>query len=579
MRLRKLPPLMIAAGPALVHAPETFSMTMEERMQAMEQRMLQLENKLEKSEQENADLKLKLAATQKLVAATAAAVPKPAKVETGPSDQAEKAAQARADKELESWISSFQQWPTEGFDPNKVTELHERVTNLEKTTEAQKAAAEEKAKKSALTEIGDRGIAWSSADGNYKLALRGYLQADFRTFFDGSNKTRNPGSDLTDSALIRRARLTLEGQLFKWVDWRVSPDFANSQLQLFDAFIDAHYIPEAALQVGKMRVPMSLERYKTATNLDFVERGYPAQIAPNRDVGAMLHGQIGYPGYKPHYSIQPVFRDWISYEFGWFNGTGDSTPVGQSDVEVDQEKDIAARVFSHPFLKSGIEPLEGLGIGVAGTWGNPINQTLNKLISVGQQTIFNYGGSGTNTSAVVANGNAYRYYPQAYWYYGPFGLLGEYLWTNHRVLATSTSGSKSTSYETRMDNRAWNLEATYVLTGERDGFFGIKPQNNFDPLAGNWGAFVLAGRWTGLAIDSHAFEPFTGANGRSATLANPLTSVSSANSWGVALNWYLNPFMKMQTDYNNTYFQGGGGSNGENRRQEQAWFTRFQIAY
>jgi phosphate-selective porin OprO/OprP len=80
------------------------------------------------------------------------------------------------------------------------------------------------------------------------------------------------------------------------------------------------------------------------------------------------------------------------------------------------------------------------------------------------------------------------------------------------------------------------------------GFFGIKPQNNFDPPAGNGGAFVLTGRWAGLDIDAHAFEPFSGANGKSATLANPLTSVSSANSWGVALDWHLNPFMKVQTD-------------------------------
>ncbi|MDD2767986.1 MAG: porin [Methylococcus sp.] len=576
MSVKKLSTLLVTAGSGLLHMPAVSAMTIEERMQAMEQRMMQLENKLDTSEKENADLKQKLATTQKAVAATVAAAPKPAKTQ---DDQVDKAAQEKADQELEGWVSSFQQWPTQSFDPNKVTELHDRVTTLEKSTEAQKAAAEEKLKKSALTEIGDRGIAWSSGDGNYRLALRGYLQTDFRAFFDGSNKTSNPGANLTDSALVRRARLILEGQLFKWVDWRISPDFANSQLQLFDAFIDAHYIPEAALMVGKMREPVSLERYKSATNLDFVERGYPAMITPNRSVGAMLHGQIGYPGYKPQYSIQPVFRDWISYEFGWFNGTGDNTPVNQSDVEVDQEKDLAARIFSHPFLKSGIEPLEGLGIGVSGTWGNPTNQALNKLISVGQQTIVTYGGSGTNTSSVLANGNSYRYYPQAYWYYGPFGLLGEYVWTNHQVTASSTSGANTDTYNTSLNNRAWNLEATYVLTGERDGFFGVKPENNFDPLAGRWGAFVLAGRWSGLNIDAHAFEPFKGANGKNSTLSNPLTSVSGANSFTAALNWYLNPFMKVQTDYSNTWFTGGGGTKEENRRQEQAWFTRFQIAF
>lgn len=129
---------------------------------------------------------------------------------------------------------------------------------------------------------------------------------------------------------------------------------------------------------GKFRQPISLERMQTAPNLTFVERAYPAMMAPNRDIGVMLHGAVSYPGYKVQYSPQPVFKEFLGYEVGIFNGIRDNQTVQNSDTEQDNNKEFAARLFMRPSLHSG-SLLEGLGIGIAGTWGRPKNNALSAL--------------------------------------------------------------------------------------------------------------------------------------------------------------------------------------------------------
>ena len=69
------------------------------------------------------------------------------------------------------------------------------------------------------------------------------------------------------------------------------------------------------------------------------------------------------------YGVQGDFLDGIlSYAVGAFNGVSDG---GSGDFDTsDDEKDIAARVFAHPFKNSTISGLRGLGLGVAGTYLN-----------------------------------------------------------------------------------------------------------------------------------------------------------------------------------------------------------------
>lgn len=528
-----------------LYGGEALALSLEERMDMMENRMKQMEKQLESTTLENARLKRQLAAV--------------------------------AGKTIGEPVASAQPLAA---GKEEVAVLHGKLAYLEKKVESSQKAAAEAAKAAPKFEIGPRGVSFTSADENYKLRLGGYVQADARFFAD--NNTLGVGSDgfhaVNDQFLIRRARLTLEGSLFKMVDFRFAPDFGGGTVQLFDAFADLHYFDYAALMAGKMRVPVSLERYQTAPNLAFIERGYPAETAPNRDVGLMLHGQIAYPGYKTQYAMQPMFKEFLSYEVGVFDGIRDNQAVQNSNSDKDNNKEMAARVFSHPFLHSGNSVLEGLGIGIAGTWGRPKFNNMPNLVSVGQNTIVSFTGGSNNT---FASGQSYRIYPQMYWFGGPFGLLGEYVVSSQDLQGTYTQGAKAKTAEARMQNDAWQVQASYVLTGEKASFFGIKPEKNFDPFNGTWGALQLAARFTELNVDDSLYQNFGTKKVPLYVFADPRQSVRQASTWSVGLNWYLNNNVKLMANYDQTSFKGGAGAGNAylSRDMEKVFMTRFQVQF
>lgn len=221
----------------------------------------------------------------------------------------------------------------------------------------------------------------------------------------------------------------------------------------------------------------------------------------------------------------------------------------------------------HPFMHSD-SIFKGLGIGVGGTWGRPKNNTLYSLTSPGQQTIVSYN------SAATSSGYSYRIYPQMYWYWQSFGLMAEYLLSSQQLHGVK-AGKEMASV--RQDNQAWHVNASYVLTGEKNSFVGIKPAKAFDPVAGNWGAFQVAARWSELDIDDSSFENY-GSSTSPFYLADPSLSVRRAQSWAVGLNWILNDNIKIMGDYEQTYFTGGG-LHYSNRAMEKAFFSRFQFAF
>lgn len=514
MTIRKKTALAVACHGLLFSSPHGVSAaTMEERMQAMERRLVEMETRLEQSENENTQLRKQIAAKTQ---------------ETNPKNLPV----ATSDGEVKA--------------------LNDKVATLEKKIEQDRKVTAEAAKNAPKVEIGNKGLVVKSADENYRLSLRAYAQADGNFFMDDST-----GDAIPDKFSIRRARLTIDGTFFKWADFRFSPDFGQGNLRLFDAFADLHYFPYASLMAGKFRPPINgLERQQGAPNIAFVERALTQNLTPARDIGVMLHGQIPYPGYKTQYTILPVFKEFFGYELGVFNGARDG---GNVDSERDDNKEFAGRLISHPFMHSGIPALEGLGINLAGSWGQPRGHSLNRLTSAGQQAFLNYNPN------VTAFGDAYRITPGAYWYWGSFGLLTEYVISSQRL----ADGTRTRT--ARQDNTAWQVQTSYVLTGERNSFFGIKPARNFDPFAGTWGAFQIAARWGELDVDDDTFK-YNGA------FANPSTSASKATEWALGLNWYLNPNIKLMADYAQTYFDGGA-ARGRDRPTEKAFLTRFQYQF
>ena len=446
-------------------------------------------------------------------------------------------------------------------------------------------------------ELGSQGLKVVSSDQNFILYTRGLIQADGSYFMDDSRPVRsNPnGDNLNDSFYMRRVRPILEGTLWKYVDYRIMPDFAGGNARLFDAIVDLRYFRFASLAAGKFKSPISLERLQSASALTFVERAFPTQVAPNRDVGFLLHGEFDQPGHASDFSMTgrnmtvsgnfPMFMypDFFSYQFAVVDGSSNN---GSLDSDNNDSKEFQGRVFSHPFLNSGYRWAEGLGIGLAGSWGDPNDVTLSSFQSTGLQTIFAYDKN------AKGDGVHSRIYPQSYWIWGPFQLQLEYAWSKQEVGNQVTEGSFTKNVET-IDQTisAWNVTASWVLTGEKNVFLnqGIKPFHNFNPWQRHWGAFQVAARASAIDFDGDVFRNVGDDAKPVYPFADPRISVAQAMEWAVGINWWLNPNVKLMLDYTQTRFNGGDGLYDEagklvsstvfDRETEKVWQTRVQVGF
>jgi phosphate-selective porin OprO/OprP len=379
-----------------------------------------------------------------------------------------------------------------------------------------------------------------SADGSYQLRVRGYVNFDGRFF---QNDQQRPA---TDTFVLRRVRPVFEATLAKFFELRIMPDFGEGRTVLQDAYLDARFSTKARLRAGKYKAPFGLERLQSATDLLFVERALPTNLVPNRDLGVQLSGDL--------------LSERLSYAFGVFNGVPDG---GSADADVNDGKDLVARLFVHPFKGAGPERLQGLGLGLAISFGDQEGTVsgpgLPSFRTAGQQTFFVYRADNTQAGTVIADGDRHRIGPQAYYFQGCLGGMVEYARSSQEVRTATSSDS--------LTHDSWQVAGAWMLTDDEATYRGVAPKRPFDRAAGQLGAIQIVTRYSQLSIDKDTFPVF----------ANLASSARKAREWGLGANWYLNRNVKIMTDYIHTTFDGGG-SNGD-REAENVVLSRFQIAY
>lgn len=418
--------------------------------------------------------------------------------------------------------------------PLTAADLDQRLRVLERKLELQEEAAAAKAAGTpSVTLAPDKGLAVKSPDGDSEIKLRALVQADGR-FFLGDDQPAN------DGFLWRRIRPTLEGNFGPLVGFRLTPEFAGDSTTIVDAYIDLKFDPRATVRIGKVKGPVGLERLQSGGSLAMVERGFPTELVPNRDLGVQLQGALA--------------DGRVNYVAGVYNGAPDGRDGPTTNP--DDEFEFAGRLFFEPW-RTGGGALSGLGFGIAGSVGNKRgdgDDFLPRYRTPGQATFFSY------LDDVLADGEHRRWSPQAYWYRNAFGLLGEYVSSTQEL--QSPDGTRASP-----DNRAWQMTASYVLTGEDASYRGVvKPNSPFASGAG-WGAFEIVARYGRLDIDDVVFPLF----------ADPLDAASSARAWALGLNWYLTTNLKLVASYTRTRFDGGAEDG--DREDEQALFTRAQFSF
>lgn len=362
----------------------------------------------------------------------------------------------------------------------------------------------------------------AAADDQLQVRAGGLLQLDGRWFPQG-------GLDQFATRSLRPEVDATYGEL----EARLVPDFAGGKLVLQDAYVDVAYLEGVTLRVGKMKVPFGLERLQPEGTPMFVERGLPTQIAPNRDVGVELYGEVARA---------------VAWQVAVMNGVPDGA-IG--DTEVTDQKDGVARVFVKP-----VACIEA-GLGGAVTYGyehgNVATPQLAQYKTQGLNTFAQFPTGSTLDTTAVAQGRRWRATAQGYWFQGPFGALAEYQRSSQEVELGLTRADVTAE--------AWQAEAQWVITGERATYKNVTPRHPF-------GAFDVVARFDELRLDQAAFA---------AKILDPAKSAQRARGFALGADWFANAHLRATIDVERTVFRGGARSG--DRPDETVVTTRLQAAF
>jgi phosphate-selective porin OprO and OprP len=379
-----------------------------------------------------------------------------------------------------------------------------------------------------LTTVGPGGFAVQSADGDYTLRIGADLQTDIRTF------TGKGSSSLLDQLLLRRVRPTISGTVYRYIDYFVRPDFGQGSVILYDAYAQLNYIPHFAIRAGKFKPGVGLERLQSDDDTSFIERGLPTLLVPSRAIGFQISGDL--------------VDHRIGYQLGVFNPVPDNS---LSDTSPSNARDYTARIFATPFQPEH-NLFSGLGVGLGTQGGNMDGVALPAYKTVGQNTFITFN------SGVISAGHRTSLAPQAFYYLGPFGLLAEYTVTEEEF--------QKAALRQDIAFRSWQVQASYILTGEKKSFGSPNPRHPFSLADHGWGAWELAARTGDFSVDKGLFNY---------GFASLTSSPSFAREWLGGVNWYLNRIFRISVDYGHTNFFGGAVN--ANRPSERVILTRFQF--
>jgi hypothetical protein len=324
-----------------------------------------------------------------------------------------------------------------------------------------------------------------SPDGQFSISPYGYVDNEYRAY-------KGDGAP-ADTFLLRRARFGFQGNYGSHFDFALLTDAsAGSGSIIRDVYINVRIRPELQFQAGQFKTPFAQESGTGATNLDFIERGFQAMLYPSaasayRSPGIAFHGDID----------GGVMQYWI----GAFNGKGYAT------VNTTNQAEVIGRLRFYPWRKNKSNWLKGLAFGGA------IDRGRSRGLSGDRSFSGNLPDAAYNFFPQFnINGPIQRYNGEFTYIKSALALRAEFDQLN---MSRNNTGSEQVGglgfvSLPSIIAKAWDVDATYNLTGEKQPENGTPRVRH--PLFGpdtpggkgrGWGAFQVGARFMGI----HANEP------------------------------------------------------------------------
>lgn len=415
--------------------------------------------------------------------------------------------------------------------------------------------ADESAKPDAVKVSLTNGVKFETRDGNFTTEIHGRMQVDSQenvnqqlhnSFVSGTGAPLA----LDNSVGIRRARLSMEGTVYKDTDYKFEYDFAragmvggtgatvantqNTSLAggITDAFARYNFNKKLSVKLGSFKEPLTLEDTTSDIQTSFIERS----MAVNAFVDNLNIFKVGIGA---NYSADRwlVATALQTQGPGAMNGaTSYVQPTVNSQSGAGNTSwELNGRVAGTPWMASPTQLLH------VGGWGSytSVNNNMkgdgslaNGGVAFGTQmgnmdrtSILNTGNLSASATQLATAYN--RFGAETAVVLGPFSAQAEYLQTN--VSGNGYSNNSMGGYYGYV---------TYFVTGEsrnyvtKTGAFDrVKPKHNFD-MKGGMGAWELLAGFDELNLKSG-----DKINGGSAELGK------------LGINWYFNPRVRLNTNY------------------------------
>ena len=437
---------------------------------------------------------------------------------------------------------------------------------LMKSTENDKQTT----KRNSITPAFKDGLVFESGDKAMSMKIGGRIHTDYRYFdrnVDSSAVTTGGVTNAQNESStfdIRRARIELTGRFYDAYDFQVSADLAspsngNTTSILDQAWFNVSYWREAQLRIGQFKSPMNLEKMTSSNNIDFQERAFANQLAPNEDRGVMLWG---------------IPRDGYTYALAVMSGEG-AKNRNDADVRVDDVELVGRGTVNFAQIMGNKDAVYHLGASASHT--NLTSATGNGYLS-GTSAVrtearginfFNVPVINTGATAGIDKEiERTRYGIEGAAAYNQFKVQSEWI-RNSFSGETGTTAANKVGFDKDID--AWYVEALWLITGEhyadfyKDGTWGaVKPNANFDVYKENSpGAWEIGLRYS--KFDASDFNNFTTQVASSAANGNlgvtqisvnnaTATNTLEADSWTLGLKFIPTPNTRFMLNYIDTSF-------------------------
>ena len=432
------------------------------------------------------------------------------------------------------------------------------------------------------------GVTFETPDGNFSFTPTGRVHTDYRFFNhdSGSNNTApvaatitnsipNAGTNIgADTFDIRRARIGFKTKYKEFYEAELNADIsvgANTSVTATNwdvAYFNVAWWKPVQFRFGLFKMPMNLEEITSSNNIDFMERSYVNALAPQKEIGAMIHG-VPYTG--------------VTYALAVSNGSG--AKQAETDIREDG-KDVIGRVTANfAEIMGNKEAIYHAGLSFS-TGDQP-----QGTIGVNGRT--ESRGATFFRAPVLANGapagfqsvDRSRIGLEAAVAIKQFKVQGEWLQQNNDF-RTNTRG-----YD--LDTTAWYAEALWAITGEKyadgykNGVMGsIKPLKDFDPATFSGGAWEIGLRYNEFDASDYntiGIEQGTTLGAADAAISTKAAGFAKAKSYTAGVKFLPNSNMRFMLNYVKTDFSDviGGATGGivlNNKRvnDEQAVLMRAQ---